>query len=371
MDLGPLSGFRVGVTADRRWEEQVELLRRRGARSIVAPAIRTLPLSPEEGTRAAIESLLDRPPAVVVLTTGLGVRSWFAVAESLGLGEALLEALRPARVLTRGPKAAGAAVTAGLEVEWHAPSERSEELVAHLDGADLRGARVAVQLDGRDHPVLGDAIAALGAEVVPVPVYRWTLPADTGPLRRLIEAVCERRVDAVTFTAAPAVRNLFALAGEVGRVAALQEALQGGVVPVCVGPVCAGALVAAGVTSAVQPDRSRLGAMVQALAEHFSGRCTRLLLDGGELVVQGSAAVVGGELVELTDRERDVLAVLTERPGAVISKATLLARVWGADDADEHTVEVTVARLRRRLGPAGDALETAIRRGYRLALAST
>jgi uroporphyrinogen-III synthase len=40
--------------------------------------------------------------------------------------------------------------------------------------------------------------------------------------------------------------------------------------------------------------------------------------------------------------------------------------VWGTPDADEHTVEVTVARLRRRLGPAGKAVQTTTRRGYRL-----
>jgi uroporphyrinogen-III synthase len=70
--------------------------------------------------------------------------------------------------------------------------------------------------------------------------------------------------------------------------------------------------------------------------------------------------------VRLTDRERDVLRVLAERPGVVMSKRALLRRVWGHRETDEHAVEVTVARLRQRLGITGSGIETVIRRGYRL-----
>jgi uroporphyrinogen-III synthase len=366
--LAPLDGFTVGVTADRRAGEQVELLERRGARAVLAPTIRTLPLAHDVGLREATEALIAEPPDIVVVTTGLGIRGWFAAAEAMGLGSPLVAALAGAEVLTRGPKAAGAAVTVGLEVTWLGRSERSEELVDHLAARDLSGARVAVQLDGRDQPVLADAIAGLGrgVVVVGVPVYRWTLPVDPEPALRLVEATCEGRVDAVTFTAGPAARNLFTLADGTGRGEELRAALDERVLAMCVGPVCADALADLGVSTAVRPERPRLGSMVQALAEHFAPRRTSLVLEGTDVVVQGSTAAIGGERVALTDRDRDLLAVLAERPGAVVSKATLLRRVWGAGEADEHVVEVAVARLRRRLGRAGPALETSIRRGYRL-----
>jgi uroporphyrinogen-III synthase len=364
--LAPLDGFTVGVTADRRASEQVELLERRGARTIVAPTIRTLPLAHDIGLREATEALIAAPPDVVVLTTGLGTRGWFAAAEALGLGGALVAALAGARVIARGPKAAGAAVTAGLEVAWRGDSERSEELVAHIAEHQRPGLRVAVQLDGRDQPVLADAITSLGVEVVAVPVYRWTMPADVEPALRLLDAICEGRVDAVTFTASPAAMNLFVLAGKAGREEELRAVLSDRVLAMCVGPVCAETLAELGVPAAAQPARPRLGTMVQTLAERFAGRRTHLVLERTELIVQGSTVAVGDQRVALTDRDRDVLAVLAERPGAVVSKATLLDRVWGASEADEHVVEVAVARLRRRLGRAGPALETSIRRGYRL-----
>ena len=51
----------------------------------------------------------------------------------------------------------------------------------------------------------------------------------------------------------------------------------------------------------------------------------------------------------------------------MLSKGELLAGVWPDGDADQHAVEVAIARLRRRLGAHGHLLETVFRRGYRLA----
>ena len=85
------------------------------------------------------------------------------------------------------------------------------------------------------------------------------------------------------------------------------------------------------------------------------------------VVVAGSTLTIdAGAATRLPERERDLLAALAERPGAVVSKRALLRRVWGPGENDEHVVEVTMARLRQRLGVAGVGIETVIRRGYRL-----
>jgi len=83
--------------------------------------------------------------------------------------------------------------------------------------------------------------------------------------------------------------------------------------------------------------------------------------------VQGRVVFIDGtDEVQLSDRERDVLAVLARRPGNVVSKSALVREVWANSDGDEHVAEVTVGRLRQRLGPAGAGIETVVRRGYRL-----
>ena len=90
------------------------------------------------------------------------------------------------------------------------------------------------------------------------------------------------------------------------------------------------------------------------------------LADHKVVVERGSLTVDAGASSRLPERERVLLEALAERPGAVVSKRALLRRVWGPGETDEHVVEVTIARLRQRLGVAGAGIETVIRRGYRL-----
>jgi uroporphyrinogen-III synthase len=53
---GPLAGFTVGVTAERRRDEMAALLRRRGARVVVAPTISIVPLADDQALHAATEA---------------------------------------------------------------------------------------------------------------------------------------------------------------------------------------------------------------------------------------------------------------------------------------------------------------------------
>jgi uroporphyrinogen-III synthase len=365
--IPPLAGWNVAVTADRRAEEQVALLERRGASVIVGPTVRTVPLVESEALGHAVDALIARPPDTIVLLTGIGTRALFAAAEGAGRDAELVDALAGAEVVARGPKAAGAGTTVGLDVSWHAASERSSEILERLAGDARRGARIAVQRDGQGRADLADQLAALGADAVDLPVYRWELPEDTRAAARLVDAVIDGDVDVVTFTSSPAVHHLLAIAAADGRRDALLDALQRDVVTACVGPVCAETAEAAGIPSPIVPRRSRLGAMVQALAARFDGRGRTIAVGGGDVVIQGRAVFVDGVAAPVGARERSVLELLADAGGAVLPKARLLRAVWGATFDDEHAVEVAVARLRRGLGPVGAAVQTVPRRGYRLA----
>ena len=89
MPIGPLTGFVIGVTADRRSREQIELLSRKGAEVVHGPTIQTQPLAPELAVAAATRALIARPPDLTVFSTGIGVRGWFEAAESLALAAAV------------------------------------------------------------------------------------------------------------------------------------------------------------------------------------------------------------------------------------------------------------------------------------------
>jgi DNA-binding response OmpR family regulator len=84
--------------------------------------------------------------------------------------------------------------------------------------------------------------------------------------------------------------------------------------------------------------------------------------------IQGALVSVDGSEVRLTPRERTLLEAMVAAGGAVMSKRTLAQVAW-AGTVSEHTVEVTMNRLRSKLGPAAVALQTTNRRGYRLAVA--
>jgi uroporphyrinogen-III synthase len=369
MPLELLEGYTVGITADRRASEQGELLRRRGARVIDAPTIATAYLGSDARLRTATEAVVTAPPDVLVITTGIGIRAWIEAAQSWGLDRALLDALAGARVLSRGPKAAAAAQVLGLEVWATATDERMTGVRALLESAVTSTSRVAVQCFGDDTRDVAASLADIDAEVTMVPVYRWQQPDDVRPAAALVRAALEGRVHAITFTSAPAVRNLFDIAEECNARDGLRDAMNTRVVAACVGPACAESALAAGIVDPIAPSVGRLGLMVRALSERLHAGRGILTLSAATVELQGQAALVGDEHVQLTPREAGVLAALAAKPGAVVSPATLLRTVWSGTVDDEHVVGVTVGRLRRKLGAAGRSILTVPRRGYRLEVA--
>src|SRR5215213_290032 len=249
-ELLPLAGYTVAVTAARRREELGALLDRRGARVVYAPAIRIVPLSDDTELVAATREVLARPIDLVVATTGVGFRGWLEAADAWDLP--LVEHLQNARVLARGPKARGAIRGGGLVDAWSPESESSAEVLSHLlSGAEgpLEGRRIAVQLHGDPLPDLVAGLRETGAEVLTVPVYRWVLPEDVAPVRKLVGTIVAGAVDAVTFTSAPAAASLLTVAGELRQKDALVSAFNDRVLAIAVGPVTAAPLDAVGVPS--------------------------------------------------------------------------------------------------------------------------
>ncbi len=364
--LDPLEGYTVGITADRRAGEQAELLRRRGARVVDGPTIATAYLGSDARLRLATEQLIATPPDVLVITTGIGIRAWIEAAQSWGLDLALLDALAGAKVLSRGPKAAAAAQALGLDVWACAPDERMTGVEAMLVAEVTPTTRVAVQCFGDDTHDVAASLARIDAVVTMVPVYRWQQPTDLRPAETLVRSALDGRVHAITFTSAPAVRNLFAIAGTHGKIDELRDAMNGRVVAACVGPACADAARDAGIDNPLAPTVGRLGLMVRALSDRLQADREVLDLAGATVELQGHAALVGDEHVQLTRREAGVFAALAVRPGVVVSHATLLRTVWCGASGDDHVVGVTIGRLRRKLGAAGASVRTIPRRGYRL-----
>lgn len=262
-----LSGCTVGVTADRRGEDQALMFSRLGAEVILGPTLSTRKVPDPARLRKQTETVIAAPPDFLIANTGIGVRTWMDQATEWGLYEDLRSALAGVRIAARGPKAAGALSSHGLSSWWRSPSEQLGEVLGYLEKQGLEGRRVALQLHGDDGSDVVGRLERAGATVDTLPVYEWGPPADPEPVHRLVDATCIGAVDAITFTAGPQVDSLIARAGERGRRDELLERLNSERVVVgCIGPVCAAAAEAAGVRSPIMPASWRLGSLVKAVA---------------------------------------------------------------------------------------------------------
>ena len=115
---------------------------------------------------------------------------------------------------------------------------------------------------------------------------------------------------------------------------------------------------------------AELVARVKAILRRLGSQGSRDdTLEIGDILVNRSAhsVTVGGTPVDLTPTEYRLLILLAERRGRVQARANLLQAVWdAAPDIQTRTVAMHVQRLRTKLGPAGDLIETVRGFGYRL-----
>ena len=366
----PLAGFTIGVTAARRSEEFATLLTRRGASVVHAPAIRIIPLSDDTELERVTRDIVANPPEIAVATTGIGFRGWMEAAEGWGVAEELTKALGSTRLLARGPKAKGAIRAADLREEWSPASESSAEVLDHLLAEGVEGVRIAVQLHGATTewepiPDFCEVLRCAGAEVIAVPVYRWTPPDDQSPMDRMIELTVSSGLDCLSFTSAPAVASMLMRAKETGLIEPLLYSLRGRVLAACVGPITAAPLEELSVATSM-PGRARLGALARHIADELPRRANRIQADGHLLSVRGGCVVVDGEVKQLPPASMALMRTLARQPGRVVSRENLLAALPGCGE-DTHAVETAIARLRAALGTP-KAIQTVVKRGYRLAL---
>jgi len=107
---------------------------------------------------------------------------------------------------------------------------------------------------------------------------------------------------------------------------------------------------------------ARLRALIRRASGHLVPdlRCGSVALDA-----RAARVTVDGHPIKLTALEFKVLSYLMHHRGRVISQAELTEHIYAQDfDRDSNTVQVFIARLRRKLGPA--TIETLRGIGYRM-----
>jgi uroporphyrinogen-III synthase len=180
-------------------------------------------------------------------------------------------------------------------------------------------------------------------------------------LSRLIKAACQRQLEALTFTSAPAAVATLEAAEELGMRRAFVRALSDYVASAAVGPVTAEPLREAGINPVI-PDHYRLGALVRLVTDELTQRhVQRFRRDGVIIELRGYQVSVNDRRISLGPNSLALLIALASS-NSVLSRQDLIAYL--SDNLDEHALHMAMSRLRRALGVPG-LITTIMKRGYR------
>jgi uroporphyrinogen-III synthase len=256
---------RIAILESRLGEQLASLVAQHGGVPFHAPALAELPDLEPQKIAALVRSLEEKPAKLYIFQTGVGTRALFNALDGLRQTEAFLALLDKGVVAVRGPKPSGALRSRGVRIDCSAADPfTTKEVLESTRGIPLEKERVIVQRYGAANAELDRALEARGAQVTEIPTYRWSLPADTEPLERLIGALERGEMHAAVFTNAEQVRNLFAVAGKLNKKDLLREALNRTLVA-SIGPVASAALREHEVKVGLESKPPKLGALINAL----------------------------------------------------------------------------------------------------------
>lgn len=258
----------------RRAEEMGRMIEKMGGQPTVAPSMQEVPLEDNPDVFEFADRVFNGSIDAVVFMTGVGAKALLDVVATKYSRAKFLDALRDTTVMIRGPKPAVILKEWDVPYAIRAPEPNTwRELMTEIDGAgfDLAGHSVAVQEYGIANEDFYSALRGRGAEVIPVTVYRWTLPDDTGPIENAIRSTIAAEFDALMFTSANQVRNVLEVATVIGQRDEWLAATKNCVVT-SIGPTCSETMKALGLAIDYEASPPKMGPLVRGTLEVVSSR---------------------------------------------------------------------------------------------------
>lgn len=100
---------------------------------------------------------------------------------------------------------------------------------------------------------------------------------------------------------------------------------------------------------AVRELVARVRAIMRRISVPAGQRQDELSYDSLKINIPSRRVSVGGNEIDLTYTEFELLVTLASNPGRVFSRSALLTRVWGDEFRDERTVDVHIRHLREKI----------------------
>jgi uroporphyrinogen-III synthase len=269
-----LAGLCVCLFESRKEAEMRTLVERQGGTVLSAPSMREISIGDNPDALAFAERLLAGEIDAVVFLTGVGARALLEAVEPRIGRDAFLSALQQTCTIVRGPKPAAVLREWKVKIDYQVAEPNTwHDLLALLDAhVPIARKAIAVQEYGEPNHELYAELERRGAEVVRVPVYRWALPEDLGPLQHALAETIAGRVDVLMLTSAQQLRHILEVAAAQGLREAWLAAARRCVVA-SIGPTASATIAEAGLPVDIQPEHPKMGHLVLA-----AGRVARALL---------------------------------------------------------------------------------------------
>ncbi|MEK7763392.1 MAG: uroporphyrinogen-III synthase, partial [Nitrospirota bacterium] len=200
--------------------------------------------------------------------TGVGTTALFDLLKTRYPWPSIVAALKQTALVARGPKPVAALKAFGLQPTLTVPEPNTwVDLISTLDEyRPVKGLRVAVQEYGASNPDLLKALNQRGAEVFQVPIYRWALPDDLGPLRQALDEIIAGKAPVLLITNAAQIDHVMQVLEKDGKVERFRASLKKMVVA-SIGPTATERLRHHEWPIDLEPSHPKMGTLVKETSE--------------------------------------------------------------------------------------------------------
>jgi uroporphyrinogen-III synthase len=262
MEYDEFEGKVIGITRPvERADEAVNIVKQHGGTALVAPTL--------ELQISNTQSLLD-------LCKMAGEIDWLIFTSPTGIISLIKHCnniknrLNPlCQIAVIGPRTGKFLEDQGLKADVVAEEYTAEGLIEILRGLEIKDKKIGLPRTLAARNKLPEDLKKMGADVFVAEAYRSGLPENKDKVRALITSIINRKVDALTFTSALTVQNLFKIIKEEDKEEILKILRNGEIIVAAIGPMTAKPLQNQGIPVLI-PKEYTVDAMLKILMDKFN-----------------------------------------------------------------------------------------------------
>ena len=260
-------GLKIISFESRRAQEVEALISKYQGTAFSAPSMVEIPLEKNNAVFEFAEKLFHGGIDILILTTGVGTEILIETLHTKYKAENIQQSFQKIVLVARGPEPLAPLSKIRIKPNIVIPEPNTwHEIVTTLSNQNLiENRKIALQEYGTSNQELINALKEKGADVLPLPVYRWALPEDLGPLKKAINEIAEGTIDFILFMSAQQLQHVLQVARMIHKEKELREGMRRSVVA-SIGPLTSEALKRNDIAVDFVPSKSKMAVMIQELA---------------------------------------------------------------------------------------------------------